>query len=135
MRTYWCNKIFTDSKKFPYGFSRSGVFSLAESRELECKGSLFQALLNGEVFDPTAEDMAFVRAINAGVYSFNEDTRVWSKYMFHQRRMISISGGWISSDIDESLADDLTILEDESGTEPKWEVEDSGGSDDFLKAS
>ncbi|TQV73859.1 DUF413 domain-containing protein [Aliikangiella marina] len=134
IRAYWCDQVFSDSKKFPYGFSRSGVFSLAESEVLESKGCLFRALMDGKVFDPTAEDLAFVQAMNAGVYSFNKDTRIWSKYLFHQRRLISISGGWISNDNEHDLDSELVDIDEVSATEPKWEVSETGGNDDFLKA-
>ena len=107
MRAYWCDKRFFDSKKFPYGFSRSGVFTLAESEILESKGCLFQALMDEKVFDPTADDLAFVLAIRAGDFRLNNDTLIWSKYIFHQRRLISISGGWIRAELDSETDSDF----------------------------
>ncbi len=97
-RQYWCNKRFYDINKFPYGFARSGVFTHDESNLLEQNGSLLQALLDEQVFDPREQDLAFVKAVNAGDFEASSLTRVWGKYISHQRRLISIAGGWYQSE-------------------------------------
>lgn len=135
LRAYWRSIFFKDTQKFPYGLSRSGVFSLSESQLLESKGSLFKALLEEQVFDPTEQDMLFVKAIKSGHYDFSDETKVWAKYMSHQRRIISISGGWIST---EPNHDEILVNELQSslGSANDWDFDNTGGNDDeFLQAS
>ena len=39
------NRPFADKKHYPYGFARSGDFSISESKLLQAHGSLFAALV------------------------------------------------------------------------------------------
>ena len=132
VRAYWCSRPFVDSKKFPYGFSRSGIFTLAESQLLETKGHLLKALMDEKVFDPSEEDLAFCKAIRSGNYHFNTDTKVWFKYLSHQRRLISISGGWINTGKDDAIidVDEVEISIDET---EDWDFDSE--RDDLLEAS
>ncbi|MET1257055.1 DUF413 domain-containing protein [Aliikangiella maris] len=112
-RAYWCRKPFYDNKKFPYGFSRSGVFTYKESALLESKGYLFKALVEEQVADPSTDDLAFVKAIKSGEYDNCFETQVWWKYLSYQRHLISIAGSWIQSDKNmQSMNDDEFLLED-----------------------
>lgn len=111
-KAYWCSRRFYDSKKFPYGFSRSGLFTPMESELLESRGHLLQALLNEKVFDPNADDLAFVMAIRQKNYTFNEETRVWSKYRLPQKRLISVASGWYRQK-DESNIIEMTNVKGE----------------------
>lgn len=132
VRAYWCSRPFVDSKKFPYGFSRSGVFTLAESQLLEAKGNLFKALMEERVFDPTSEDLAFSRAMRAGEFNFNTDTKVWSKYLSHERRLISISGGWINAEKDLDVIK-VEAIDPSIGETEDWNFDSN--QDDLLEAS
>ncbi|TQV85559.1 DUF413 domain-containing protein [Aliikangiella coralliicola] len=104
-RLEWLSKRFYDSKKFPYGFSRSGVFSVTQSEILESKGNLLQALINNQVIDPDEKDLAFVNAIRHGNINFNLETLVWFKYLNYQRKILSVT--------DTSLETRITIGSDQ----------------------
>ncbi|MGX5175154.1 DUF413 domain-containing protein [Aliikangiella sp. IMCC44653] len=93
-RNYWSNQLFKDSKKLPYGFARSGVFTQRESQLLERHGCLLKALVEEKVFNPNETDLAIAKAIREGRFEFNELTQVWHKYITYNRRLISIGSGW-----------------------------------------
>lgn len=133
-RAHWCSKSFYDSKKFPYGFSRSGIFTYKESELLESKGHLLQALVNEEVFDPTPEDLVFVRAFKAGDFSQTFETQVWWKYISYQRNLISIAGSWIQSDRNMQAINDDDFVMDEIDTSLLKEWDSPDDDDSMLEA-
>jgi uncharacterized protein YifE (UPF0438 family) len=90
-REFWLSKRFSDSRKFPYGISRSGIFSNSQSLLLENKGCLLKALLDGNVTNPTAEDMAFIDAVEKGLFTFNSETLVWAKYKDYARKFHTLA--------------------------------------------
>ena len=53
-------KPFNDFRNYPYGFSRSGDFSIRESDALLHYGCLITAMLNGEFKPETAEDKSLL---------------------------------------------------------------------------
>lgn len=58
-------KPFNDFRNYPYGFARSGDFSIRESDALTHYGCLITAMLNGE-FKPTSqEDIDLLAAAKA----------------------------------------------------------------------
>ncbi len=130
-RCYWLGKKFSDNKKFPYGFSRSGVFSLNQSEVLESKGCLMQALLNGVVENPSREDLEFIEAVNKGIFTHNLDTLVWYKYVTYAREIHTLAErpkrGQANAHI-ESV--DFEILNPEKAD---WTFEDAANSD-YLEA-
>lgn len=89
-RAFWLNKKFVDNKKFPYGISRSGIFTFSQSQLLENKGSLLKALIEGRVSDPSAEDLAFISAIANGRYEDSMETLVWAKYQSYSRQFFTL---------------------------------------------
>ena len=108
-RSYWLSKRFSDPKRYPYGLSRSGDFTISQSQLLESQGNLIQALLRDEVADPTQEDMALKKAIQAGDIQFNNLASTWIKYASTHHEKISVS----SSAKSEETVDDDWIDEDE----------------------
>jgi len=90
-REFWLTKRFSDSKKFPYGISRSGIFSNSQSLLLEKKGCLLKALLDGNVANPTTEDLAFIDAVEKGVFTLNSETLVWAKYKDYARKFHTLA--------------------------------------------
>ncbi|MCW8877475.1 MAG: DUF413 domain-containing protein [Kangiellaceae bacterium] len=137
-RTYWSNRRFADPKKFPYGFSRSGEFSVAQSELLERKGALWTALLSGWVLDPTKEDCEFIEAIEQRDYLFNQETLVWSKYQNYSRQIYTIGerpkqvATIHKIEVQEIVEDSNTISSELSD---KWLLDEDANTDEFLQAS
>lgn len=79
-REYWRNKSFQDRFNYPYGFSRSGDFTIKQSQLLEENGSLIEALLRDEVINPVKEDLILKKLILAGSNTDDELVNTWLKY-------------------------------------------------------
>lgn len=74
------NAVFTDAKNFPYGFARSGDFSISESKALSQYGRLIFALVNGTIAATCAEDDAFIAVANGNKEPETDAERAWCKY-------------------------------------------------------
>ena len=55
-------KPFIDKKNYPYGFARSGDFSINESKLLQAHGSLFAALVDGKITPENDEEQAYLES-------------------------------------------------------------------------
>jgi uncharacterized protein YifE (UPF0438 family) len=55
-------RIFSDAKNYPYGFSRSGDFSINESKALSQHGCLIAGLVDGQIDAQTADDHSLLAA-------------------------------------------------------------------------
>ncbi|MET1255882.1 DUF413 domain-containing protein [Aliikangiella maris] len=104
-REFWLQKKFSDIAKFPYGFSRSGDFTIAQSMQLESNGNLIRALLNGEVSDPTDSDIELKNAIISANRDYSELAKIWIKYAGTHRSKISVSSSSSKNEFDESDSD------------------------------
>ena len=62
-RDYFLSKKYYDDARFPYGFSRSGEFSVSESQAIEGKGAYFKAIESGVLSDLTAEDIRISKVL------------------------------------------------------------------------
>ena len=103
-REYWLSRKFSDNKRFPYGFSKSGDFTLAESALLESNGQLISALLEDQVNNPNATDKKLLKAILSGAAeSTNDIARVWLKYQRINHARVSLVTTKVR---DESTEDD-----------------------------
>ncbi|WP_444996524.1 DUF413 domain-containing protein [Aliikangiella sp. IMCC44359] len=100
-RDFWTQKRFSDNTKFPYGFSRSGDFTLKQSQLLEENGQFIIALLKNEVTNPSEEDIQLKDAILTGNKQYSELAKVWLKYNEMNRRKISVSSSTSKMDIAE----------------------------------
>jgi uncharacterized protein YifE (UPF0438 family) len=98
-------KPFNDYKNYPYGFTRSGDFSIKEAGLLEKHGSLFLALTNGDISPANDDDKKFLEIINDVGDTDNDAFKIWVKYLkkINRQKVVSIYGGR-KSDADE---DDL----------------------------
>jgi uncharacterized protein len=90
-REYWLSKKYFDLKKFPYGFSRSGDYTIEQSQKIESHGMLITALLDGQVSNPTEDDLMLVQQIRSGNAENNELAKLWLKYLGINRMKISVS--------------------------------------------
>ncbi|MDN7125042.1 DUF413 domain-containing protein [Pseudidiomarina terrestris] len=73
-------KAFNDFKNYPYGFARSGDFSIRESDVLSKHGSLIAALINGEVEPMSAEEQSLLAVARGEKAAESDIEKAWSKY-------------------------------------------------------
>lgn len=87
-------RMFSDAKHYPYGFSRSGDFSINESKALAQYGCLIAALVDGHLAPSCDEDHAFLQAAFAERPPQNNAERAWLKYQqrINRPKMASIYG-------------------------------------------
>ncbi len=104
-------RVFTDTKNYPYGFSRSGDFSISESKALSEYGSLIAALVDGHIKAESDDDLNYLAAAHGEIEPQNVVQRAWVKY---QKRINRPKTGSIygtrktsSSDRNEALVNEL----------------------------
>lgn len=108
-------RLFSDPKHYPYGFSRSGDFSINESKALAQYGCLFAALVDGVISPTTEEDKGFMSAAYGESEPNNVAEKAWVKYQKRiNRPKLGSIGGTKPIDVpddDEVLVDDENDLE------------------------
>lgn len=113
--------VFSDPKNYPYGFSRSGDFSIAESKALNSFGCLFAALIDGK-FEPENDDDHYIIAVAHGVEEPKDTAqRAWLKYQkrINRPKACSIHGTTKSAstgdddDLVSDIDDDISLNVDE----------------------
>ena len=104
-------KPFNDFKNYPYGFTRSGDFSIKEANILGQYGSLYSALTDGSLIPENDQDKLFLEVINEVTECIEDSHRVWIKYLkkINRVKIASIYGGRKSN----AEEDDLGSGEDE----------------------
>ena len=75
------SKPFIDRQKFPYGFRKSGDFSIGESDLLTQYGKTLLGLESGELTPESDDEQHFVDFINGRVEADNPLERAWAKYV------------------------------------------------------
>jgi uncharacterized protein YifE (UPF0438 family) len=104
---------FTDQTNYPYGFSRSGDFSIQESKALSEYGFLIKALVDGSYTATTPEDHDLLDTATGKkpIDNNNLVQRAWDKYQkrINRKKHISIYGSNKASHLD---AQDTMIEED-----------------------
>ncbi|MDU0356245.1 DUF413 domain-containing protein [Paraglaciecola aquimarina] len=73
-------RLFADPKNYPYGFSRSGDFSIAESKALAELGCLIAALVDGLIEPQTDEEQGLLAAAFAKKEPETVAEKAWVKY-------------------------------------------------------
>ncbi|MFT6897590.1 MAG: hypothetical protein ACJA13_001999 [Paraglaciecola sp.] len=73
-------RIFSDPKNYPYGFSRSGDFSISESRALSQYGCLIAALVDGQIEPTSVEDESMMDAAFGKAEPSTVAEKAWRKY-------------------------------------------------------
>ncbi|RUO76839.1 DUF413 domain-containing protein [Pseudidiomarina taiwanensis] len=74
-------KPFNDFKNYPYGFARSGDFSIRESDLLLKHGSLALALMNSEIEPESAEEQSLLAVALGQKAAETPLEKAWSKYL------------------------------------------------------
>jgi uncharacterized protein YifE (UPF0438 family) len=101
---------FSDPKNYPYGFSRSGDFSISESKALNEYGCLIAALVDQQISPADKEDEQYLSSALGQSEPQSAAERAWLKY---QRRINRPKAGSIygtskaaeASQDDDILAD------------------------------
>lgn len=117
-------RMFHDPKNFPYGFARSGEFSINEAKALQQYGSLIEALVSGSLKASNDEDKSLLAAATGKQEPATVAEKAWSKYLarINRAKTGSIYGGKSAaamndddSDIDDDvpLDGDLELADDE----------------------
>ncbi|OJF70262.1 hypothetical protein BK026_16600 [Alteromonas sp. V450] len=115
-------KPFMDKKNYPYGFARSGDFSINESKLLQQHGSLFAALVDGKLAPETDEEQMYLESALGHREPSTPQEKAWLKYQarINRPKTASIYGSKKAAvedvDDDDELSDnsDLDIsLEDD----------------------
>lgn len=73
-------RLFSDPKNYPYGFSRSGDFSIAESKALNEYGCLIAALVDGQLAPQDDEDRQFLASALGEAEPQSVAERAWVRY-------------------------------------------------------
>ncbi|MFT2092556.1 DUF413 domain-containing protein [Paraglaciecola sp. 2405UD69-4] len=114
------NRLYNDPKNYPYGFSRSGDFSINESKALAQYGALIAALVDGKIQPSTPEDESFLACAFGKQAPETLAEKAWVKYQkrINRPKLGNIYGGHRSSvEIDGESSDeddDISIeLDDE----------------------
>ncbi|QJR80516.1 macrodomain Ori organization protein MaoP [Alteromonas pelagimontana] len=71
---------FIDRKHYPYGFARSGDFSIGESKLLTQWGSLISALIDGELQPENSEEQGYIDAALGRHAPQTPTEKAWVKY-------------------------------------------------------
>ena len=114
-RNTFFTRQFSDSTNYPYGFSRSGDFSISESKALSDYGLFICALIDGSYIAETQEDKDLLAAAMGKKTPESVAERAWDKYQkrINRQKHINIYGSnKPTSDEDEQslmIDDDLEI--------------------------
>ncbi|KXJ58022.1 DUF413 domain-containing protein [Alteromonas sp. KUL42] len=108
-------KPFVDRRNYPYGFARSGDFSINESKLLQAHGSLFAALVDGKITPSSDEEQAYLESALGHRDPATPQERVWLKYQsrINRPKTASIYGSKraIAEDIDDEEVSDNSDLD------------------------
>lgn len=73
-------RVFSDTKHYPYGFSRSGDFSITESKALSAYGCYIAALIDGNIQPQDSDDNAILAAVHGVIEPQDIAQKAWLKY-------------------------------------------------------
>jgi hypothetical protein len=111
-------RTFSDAKNYPYGFSRSGDFSISESKALAEYGSYIAALIDGNIQPQDNSDTAILAAAHGDIEPQDIAQRAWLKYqkrinrpktgsIYGTKRVASQEDDDLVSDIDDDVDMDI----------------------------
>lgn len=110
-------KPYNDFRHYPYGFARSGDFSIRESDALLHYGCFITAMLNGEIKPETAEDKSLLAVAKGEKAAETVVEKAWMKYQARINRpkvgsMYGRSKVVEDGDFDTTSVDDDLVVED-----------------------
>ncbi|RDV26664.1 DUF413 domain-containing protein [Alteromonas aestuariivivens] len=104
---------FVDRKHYPYGFARSGDFSISESKALTQYGSLIAALVDGELGPDNDVDQGYLESALGHRTPQSVEEKAWLKYQsrINRPKAASIYGSKKAAvdDDDDDIRDDDDI--------------------------
>lgn len=80
------SRIYDDPKNYPYGFRRSGDFSITESDALSHYGCLLNALYKGEIDPSDEQDHRFLSIMRGDTQATKTEELAWLKYQSRLNR-------------------------------------------------
>lgn len=103
------NKAFQDYRNYPYGFSRSGDFSIKESQLLEKNGTWLAALADGLLKPETEQEQHLLLVIGGECAPESLLEKVWMKYQSRINRphVGALSAKTVASEEDDDEPLDL----------------------------
>ncbi|MEC8298114.1 MAG: DUF413 domain-containing protein [Pseudomonadota bacterium] len=103
-------KPFIDKKNYPYGFARSGDFSINESKLLQAHGSLFAALVDGKITPENDEEQAYLESALGHRDPATPQEKAWLKYQarINRPKTASIYGSKRAAEQDVDDDDDMS---------------------------
>ena len=104
-------RVFSDTKNYPYGFSRSGDFSISESKAL----SQYGCLVDGQIEPETNEDDNFLAAAFGNKEPEGAAEKAWVKYQkrINRPKLGSVYGNHRPVVSEDDSLDDGTIEQDD----------------------
>lgn len=119
-------KPFSDHRNYPYGFSRSGDFSVRESTALLNYGSLITALLTGDLAAETDEDKALLAVAKSEKEPGNVIEKAWVKYQkrINRPKIGSVYGSSTKHTVTETDTDDSADYDDSADTDDDMDLDD-----------
>ncbi|QGX60557.1 DUF413 domain-containing protein [Alteromonas mediterranea] len=102
-------KPFADKKNYPYGFARSGDFSINESKLLQAHGSLFAALVDGKITPENDEEQAYLESALGHRDPATPQEKTWLKYQSRINRPKTASIYGSKKPVVEDVDDDDNI--------------------------
>lgn len=105
--------LFSDPKNYPYGFSRSGDFSISESKALAQYGCLISALVDGQIDASTEEDDSLLATAFGHKDPETVAERAWLKY---QKRINRPKAGSVYGNHHAVVADSDEEVSEHDGT-------------------
>ena len=103
-RDYLVKRIFSDLKNYPYGFSRSGDFSISESKALAQHGCIIAALIDGQIQPQTIEDKGMLAAAFGSKEPEGVTEKAWVKYQkrINRPKLGSVYGNHCSTSVNDA---------------------------------
>lgn len=107
-------RMFSDAKNYPYGFSRSGDFSISESKALSQYGCLIAALVDAQVEPETSDDNNLLAAAFGTKEPEGAAEKAWVKYQkrINRPKLGSVYGNHRPVLVDDDNDNDETIEQD-----------------------
>ena len=117
-RDPFVERIFSDIKNYPYGFSRSGDFTINESKALAQYGCLIAALVDGHIEAQSSKEQELLAAAFGKKEPEGLAQKAWVKYQkqINRPKPGSIYGNHRSTvAVDDNEDDDVgdTVEQDE----------------------
>jgi uncharacterized protein YifE (UPF0438 family) len=114
-REFLVKRMFSDAKNYPYGFSRSGDFSISESKALSEYGCLIAALVDGQIEPETNEDHELLAAAFGKKEAEGAAEKAWVKYQkrINRPKLGSVYGNHRTVVADDDSENDDAIVQDE----------------------